>query len=316
MLRKGIPVLFAILLSGMVQGKLPIPISYCSSLPTITNMDPVKYDTFTGICPENTIVQILALPRGGSLITDDTDDSLLVKKLRNVIRSVLRLSEKKAPILGKIIKLFWGKVENLTGVELLPKQKKSKKDKKVQLTQRRKEKREKKRISKKNDPKGKARSDSAQQHLSKDLKATNPNYRIQRELKEFMRAPPPNLKVKVGKNIRIWIITMKGAKNTIYESETYRLRVQFPADYPTVPPSVYFLQPTPRHEHVYTNGDICLSLLGKDWRPTMTGQSIAVSILSILSGAQRKSLPMDNAAHAQHKPGEKQDDWVYHDDNC
>ena len=30
--------------------------------------------------------------------------------------------------------------------------------------------------------------------------------------------------VKVGKNIRVWIIIMKGAKNTIYEGETYRLR--------------------------------------------------------------------------------------------
>ena len=54
----------------------------------------------------------------------------------------------------------------------------------------------------------------------------------------------------------------------------------------------------------------------KDWRPNMTAQSIAMSILSILCGAGRKSLPMDNAAHAQSKPGQKQDDWVYHDDNC
>jgi ubiquitin-conjugating enzyme E2 W len=48
----------------------------------------------------------------------------------------------------------------------------------------------------------------------------------------------------------------------------------------------------------------------------MTAQSIAMSILSILSGAQRKSLPMDNARHAQNKPGQAQDNWVYHDDNC
>jgi len=105
-------------------------------------------------------------------------------------------------------------------------------------------------------------------------------------------------------------------ENTVYHGESYRLRVQFPNDYPTSPPSVYFLKPTPRHEHVYTNGDICLSLLGKDWRPTMTAQSIAMSILSILSGAQRKALPMDNVRHSGNKPGGAQDDWVYHDDNC
>jgi len=68
--------------------------------------------------------------------------------------------------------------------------------------------------------------------------------------------------------------------------------------------------------HFYTNGDICLSLLGKDWRPTMTAQSIALSILSMLASVQKKVMPMDNAAHAQSKPGAYQQDWVYHDDNC
>ena len=109
---------------------------------------------------------------------------------------------------------------------------------------------------------------------------------------------------------------MKGAANTVYEGETYKLRVAFPKAYPTVPPSVYFLSPPPLHEHVYTNGDICLSLLGKDWKPTMTAQSIALSILSILSSASTKSLPMDNSRHSQNKPGQYQKDWVYHDDNC
>ena len=160
-------------------------------------------------------------------------------------------------------------------------------------------------------------STTTKKHLATAIKSNNPNYRIQRELKEFIQSPPPNLSVQVGSNIRVWIITMVGAQNTIYEGEVFKLRVSFPPQYPTVPPSVYFLQGyIPIHEHVYTNGDICLSLLGKDWRPTMTAQSIAVSILSILSSAQSKSLPMDNARHATNKPGEYQKDWVYHDDNC
>ncbi|KAL9186005.1 hypothetical protein ACHAXT_005243 [Thalassiosira profunda] len=158
---------------------------------------------------------------------------------------------------------------------------------------------------------------ASQKFLANKIKSSNPNYRIQRELKEFLSAPPPGLSVKIsGKNVRLWVVTLAMPDNTIYAGETYKLRVQFPNDYPTSPPSVYFLPPTPRHEHVYTNGDICLSLLGKDWRPIMTAQSIAQAIMSILCGAQRKSLPMDNARHAGNKPGKKQDDWVYHDDNC
>lgn len=68
----------------------------------------------------------------------------------------------------------------------------------------------------------------------------------------------------------------------------------FPVDYPSKPPSVYFLQPTPRHEHVYTNGDICLNLLGRDWRPNMSASMLALSILSMLSSAKEKKIPQDN----------------------
>jgi ubiquitin-conjugating enzyme E2 W len=170
--------------------------------------------------------------------------------------------------------------------------------------------------SKGSEEKSKSKNDASTMWNYKDLKSSNPNHRIQRELKQFITSPPPNLSVKVGKNIRVWIVTMRGANNTIYEGETYRLKITFPDRYPIVPPSAYFLKPTPRHEHVYTNGDICLSLLGKDWRPTMTAQSIAVSILSILSSAKKKSLPMDNSRVAGQKPGMSQENWVYHDDNC
>ena len=158
------------------------------------------------------------------------------------------------------------------------------------------------------------KNSNAKQHLLTEIKSSSPNYRIQRELKHFIQDPPTNLSVKVGKNLRVWIVTIVGAEGSIYEGETFQLRIQFPPQYPTVPPSVYFLPPhIPLHEHVYTNGDICLSLLGKDWRPTMTAQSIAVSIQSILNNALRKELPMDNAQHAHNKPGQFQKDWVYHD---
>eukprot|EP00571_Detonula_confervacea_P002758 CAMPEP_0172325120 /NCGR_PEP_ID=MMETSP1058-20130122/53205_1 /TAXON_ID=83371 /ORGANISM="Detonula confervacea, Strain CCMP 353" /LENGTH=439 /DNA_ID=CAMNT_0013041585 /DNA_START=14 /DNA_END=1333 /DNA_ORIENTATION=+ len=171
--------------------------------------------------------------------------------------------------------------------------------------------------SPKKNPKPKRPDAASQKFLSNSLKSSNPNYRIQRELKSFLSSPPPGLSVKIsGKNVRLWVVTLSMPDNTIYAGDTYKLKIQFPNDYPTSPPSVFFLAPTPRHEHVYTNGDICLSLLGKDWRPIMTAQSIAQAIMSILCGAQRKSLPMDNARHAGNKPGKKQDDWVYHDDNC
>ena len=283
---------------------------------------------------------------------NDDDDGL--QAMRRFVKALLNLSGKVSPSASKALRKGIAVLESVFGVVLLPKQKKSKKGKQKNVhvqdskqssssTENEASSRPKKKgKTKSSSPKASAKSippkssspatkeettasvgtakkrssTKAKTHVQTSLKSTSPNYRIQQELKKFLADPPPNLSVTVGKNLRVWIVTMKGAKGTIYEGETFRLRIGFPPQYPTVPPSVYFLPPNiPVHEHVYTNGDICLSLLGKDWRPTMTAQSIAVSILSILSSAQSKSLPMDNAQHAQRKPGQYQKDWVYHDDN-
>jgi ubiquitin-conjugating enzyme E2 W len=272
----------------------------------------------------------LVVRGGGIELSSDAKGGLIVMKLRNVIRGLLQFGDKKVPLFSSILRSWVTTVESLTGLKLLPVKKSKKSKKKESKTQKKKRvahevdeeetvEEAKEKVEKPKKAKGSLKKPSAttQNHLASSIKNTNPNYRIQRELKELITSPPPNISVQVGSNIRVWIITMIGANNTIYEGDVFKLRVSFPAQYPTVPPSVYFLQGyVPLHEHVYTNGDICLSLLGKDWRPTMTAQSIAVSILSILSSAQAKSLPMDNSRHAGNKPGEYQKDWVYHDDNC
>ncbi len=136
------------------------------------------------------------------------------------------------------------------------------------------------------------------------------------EIQEFITNPPDNCKLKINGNIRNWEVTLTGVNGTIYEGEIYKLKMVFPKDYPAKPPSVYFLKPCPKHVHVYTNGDICLNFLGRDWRPTMTGQMLAVSILSMLSSAKEKRMPQDNAMHADAKPGDQQHNWMYHDDRC
>ena len=267
-----------------------------------------------------------------ALDDDDDDSGFVVVKLRNIFRSLLNIGDKNIPLFSSVLRSGLRVVENLTGIRLLPKKKtpkKSKKSKKSKAKKKEKSDDEEENESKNEEgesstekkkpkkPKTKKPSATTKKHVTASIKSNNPNYRIQRELKEFLSSPPPNLSVQVGSNIRIWIVTMAGAENTIYGGEVFKLRIQFPKEYPVVPPSVYFLQGhIPTHEHVYTNGDICLSLLGKDWRPTMTAQSIAMSIQSILASAQSKSLPMDNARHAGNKPGQYQKDWVYHDDNC
>ena len=146
--------------------------------------------------------------------------------------------------------------------------------------------------------------------------SSDSSQRIQRELKMFKENPPHNCEVSVGNNLRTWIVTITGVDGSVYAGEQYKLKFVFPKDYPSKPPGVYFLKPVPRHQHVYSNGDICLNLLGKDWRPTMTAELIAVSILSMLSSAKEKKTPQDNALHADNPPGQRQENWMYHDDKC
>mmetsp|Transcript_20852 Transcript_20852/g.25814 ORF Transcript_20852/g.25814 Transcript_20852/m.25814 type:complete len:291 (-) Transcript_20852:435-1307(-) len=248
------------------------------------------------------------IPRGGAKKSKHSPidiNEVKTTRLQNIVRSVMEVTQRKTPILGKVFKHMIRMAESLTGATLLPPSKskahkKSKGEKKKSKTQSEDEK----------------QSSSKSLFLPTSAKKNSPDIRIQTELRKFLSDSPPNLKLKVGRNIRVWIVTLSFPETSIYYPEKYRLRISFPSQYPSVPPSVYFLQPTPRHEHVYTNGDICLSLLGKDWRPTMTAQSIAISIASILNGAREKSLPMDNSKHCGNKPGGRQDDWVYHDDNC
>lgn len=154
-------------------------------------------------------------------------------------------------------------------------------------------------------------------HLRRSYSPGQTDYRIQKEMINFLNDPPANCELEVNpKNIRIWIITMKGVQNTIYENEVFKLKVIFPSEYPLKPPIVFFLQPCPRHCHVYSNGDICMSLLGTDWTPSLTISSISTAILSMLSEAKVKSLPVDNAAHADSRPGMRHSVYMYHDDKC
>jgi len=164
--------------------------------------------------------------------------------------------------------------------------------------------------------KPKASPSMTAEHLEKSFRSGDPTARVQKELRAFLANPPDNCKLAVGANIRQWVVTMVGAEGTIYAGESYKLKLVFPKDYPSKPPSVFFLKPTPKHQHVYSNGDICLNLLGRDWRPTLTAQALVVSILSMLSSAKEKKLPQDNSMHADSAPGQQQEGWMYHDEKC
>lgn len=242
------------------------------------------------------------------LVVHDNENSMQPKSIiipktsiqRQILVSVLqyRGGESKVSIISSIVSYFFRLLQQLFGIKPLKKYPKSK-------------------LSKKGAKPGKV-SLKIKSNVASSPKVTSSGMaRLQREMQNFLENPPSNCELKVDpKNIRAWTVTLTGADGTVYANEKYQLQMNFPKDYPAKPPSVFFLKPVPKHQHVYTNGDICLNLLGRDWRPILTAEGLAVSILSMLSSAKEKKLPQDNAMHAEAAPGQQQDNWMYHDDKC
>jgi hypothetical protein len=80
--------------------------------------------------------------------------------------------------------------------------------------------------------------------------------RLSRELGEWtVKEPPvPGMAVRPTQRLDEWMVDVQGAEGSVYAGERYQLRFIFPTDYPMEAPEVIFLQPTPRHPHVYSNG--------------------------------------------------------------
>mmetsp|Transcript_3273 Transcript_3273/g.3434 ORF Transcript_3273/g.3434 Transcript_3273/m.3434 type:complete len:149 (+) Transcript_3273:229-675(+) len=139
------------------------------------------------------------------------------------------------------------------------------------------------------------------------------NKRVEKELQKFMQDS-----VTDGLNIEVirancWHVKFAAAKGTIYEGEDYILQVKFTKDYPMDSPAVVFLPPSiPVHPHVYSNGHICLNILGDDWSPALTVRAVCVSILSMLSSNTKRERPPDDAQYNRTNP--KDTKFSYHDD--
>ncbi|KAJ1617993.1 ubiquitin-conjugating enzyme/RWD-like protein [Pavlovales sp. CCMP2436] len=128
----------------------------------------------------------------------------------------------------------------------------------------------------------------------------------------------PLVRVMPPAQLREWVVELTGAPGSLYEGERYKLQFQFDRSYPTSPPKVRFLRPVPKHEHIYSDGKICLNILYSDWKPEMTVLGVSQSLISMMASAAEKKRPPDNAATIMssiHQDPSKMS-WIFHDEKC
>lgn len=100
--------------------------------------------------------------------------------------------------------------------------------------------------------------------------------RIRREIQKLTNAPTDVIHYSPSHDIYTWTVSMEVADN-----KTIRLELNLPVSYPYAPPKVKVISRF-RNQYIYENGSLCLDILGPTWSPSMTVESVMVSILSML----------------------------------
>jgi ubiquitin-conjugating enzyme E2 G1 len=99
----------------------------------------------------------------------------------------------------------------------------------------------------------------------------------------------------IDDNIFKWRVTIFGPPKTPYEGGTFPALLDFPQEFPDLPPKMRFLCPM-YHPNIRDTGEVCISILhppGEDvfeyedraerWLPIHTVESILISVISMLS---------------------------------
>ncbi|MCJ1375781.1 hypothetical protein MMC20_007018 [Loxospora ochrophaea] len=141
----------------------------------------------------------------------------------------------------------------------------------------------------------------------------NPSLQIKGQL-------PPGLVLVSAPDLQEWLMDIRVLdSNPLYQNKTFRLRFRFSKNYPIEPPEVTFIttpqHSIPMHPHIYSNGIICLDLLGaQGWSPVQNVESVCMSLQSMLTGNSKDERPPDDEEFMRRGNTRPRDiRFVYHD---
>lgn len=110
-------------------------------------------------------------------------------------------------------------------------------------------------------------------------------------------------------------IKYNAPKDTIYEGESFKIKITIPKRYPIDAPEIIFIDNIPINEHVYSNGHICVSILYDNWTPAYTLHGAVMNIISMIAGAKSKKKPVNDKMYCYMSKNKspKEFKWVYDD---
>ncbi|MCJ1272601.1 hypothetical protein MMC21_000387 [Puttea exsequens] len=147
--------------------------------------------------------------------------------------------------------------------------------------------------------------------------------RLAKELPKVQQSLPPGISLVSADNFQEWLVDIKVLdSNPLYLDQTYRLRFRFSNNYPIEAPEVTFVsltippRPIPIHPHIYSNGIICLDLLGSQgWSPVQNVESVCIGIQSMLTGNTKNERPPGDEEFVRRNVLRPRDIRFMYDDN-
>jgi ubiquitin-conjugating enzyme E2 D/E len=121
--------------------------------------------------------------------------------------------------------------------------------------------------------------------------------RINKEIIDLKSDPPSNCSAgPIGSDIYQWEAVILGPEDSPYTGGVFKLRIQFPVDYPFKPPHIQFLTKI-YHPNINSSGMICLDILKGQWSPALTISKVLLSICSLLTDPNPKDPFVPEIAH-------------------
>ncbi|KAK6330220.1 hypothetical protein TWF730_004717 [Orbilia blumenaviensis] len=120
--------------------------------------------------------------------------------------------------------------------------------------------------------------------------------RLGKELSNIHKSLPPGIAIASTPDFTNWKMDIQVLdSNPLYADQIYRLNFKFSGSYPIEAPEVTFIKEDgrdiPMHPHIYSNGVICLDLLGTNWSPVQNVESVCMSIQSMLTSNTKNERP-------------------------